>query len=98
MKRNRPDNSIEPWNRIAVDATTAAEMMSCGRSTFFDRVRRKIYPQPGPDGRWSVNALRMLHQASPTTTASNGDDHQGTTRGYTQREQHQSPGAQAAAQ
>jgi predicted DNA-binding transcriptional regulator AlpA len=52
-----------------VDAATAAAMMSCGRSTFFERVKKGVYPKPGPDGRWSVNALRQLHQANQPTTA-----------------------------
>lgn len=69
MQRN-DTNPIPPWERIAVDARTAAQMLSCGRSTFFARVKAGIYPPAGPDGRWSVSALRALHRASPTTTAS----------------------------
>lgn len=62
-------NTIPPWERIAVDGKTAANMMSCGYSTFFKRVRAGHYPKPGPDGAWSVQALRAVHQASPSTTA-----------------------------
>lgn len=62
-------NPIPPWERIAVDAATAAAMLSIGRSTFFKRVKDGLYPQPGPDGRWSVSALRSLHPATSTTTA-----------------------------
>lgn len=58
-------NPIPPWERIAVDAATAAAMMSCGRSTFFQRVKSGMYPKPGPDGRWSVSALRQLHEQPP---------------------------------
>lgn len=64
-----PKSEIPPWERIAVDAATAAAMLSCGRSTFFQRVKEGIYPKAGRDGRWSVSALRQLHQASQTTTA-----------------------------
>jgi len=60
----KQENPIPPWERIAVDATTAANMLSIGRSTFFARVASGLYPKPGPDGLWSVSALRALHQAS----------------------------------
>jgi predicted DNA-binding transcriptional regulator AlpA len=60
------ENPIPPWQRIAVSAKTAAQMMECSRSTFFQRVKDGIYPKPGPDGQWSVSALRRLHeQAEP---------------------------------
>lgn len=59
-------NQIPPWERIAVDAGTAADMMSCGKSTFFRRVREGKYPKPGPDGLWSVKALRALHEPLPS--------------------------------
>lgn len=55
--------TIPPWNRIAVDSWTAAQMMGCGRSTFFKRVRDGIYPPKGPDGNWSVAKLRKVHDA-----------------------------------
>jgi hypothetical protein len=65
-----PDsNPIPPWERIAVDAKTAAWMMSCGRSTFFERVKAGTYPKPGADGKWSVSALRAVHRASQPTSA-----------------------------
>jgi hypothetical protein len=67
--RNPDTNPIPPWDRIAVDARTAARMLSCGYSTFFRRVKEGVYPAPGPDGRWSVSALRQLHQASQPTSA-----------------------------
>jgi hypothetical protein len=63
----KKENPIPPWNRIAVDASTAASMMSCGRSTFFQRVKDGIYPKPGPDGLWSVSALQRLHAANEPT-------------------------------
>jgi predicted DNA-binding transcriptional regulator AlpA len=62
-------NPIPPWERIAVTATTAAAMLECSRSTFFQKVKDGIYPRPGPDGRWSVTALRAVHQASQPTSA-----------------------------
>lgn len=62
-------NPIPPAQRIAVDASTAAQLMSCSRSTFFQRVKDGIYPKPGPDGLWSVSRLLALHQASSSTTA-----------------------------
>jgi predicted DNA-binding transcriptional regulator AlpA len=68
MSDTEVKNEIPPWRRIAVTAKTAAQMMECGRSTFFQRVKDGIYPKPGPDGRWSVNALRAVHEASSTTT------------------------------
>lgn len=64
---------IPPWERIAVDAKTASQMMSCGYSTFFKRVKANLYPKPGPDGNWSVNALRAVHQANSPTTSSTPD-------------------------
>jgi hypothetical protein len=67
---DKRENPIPPWQRIAVDARTAAHMMSCGRSTFFARVKLGIYPKAGPDGLWRVSDLRQIGQASPTTTAS----------------------------
>lgn len=60
-------NPIPLWNRIAVNAKTAAMMMGVGYSTFFAKVKEGIYPKPGPDGRYSVDALRAVHQASSTT-------------------------------
>jgi hypothetical protein len=62
-------NPIPPAERIAVDAATAANLMSCGKSTFFRRVKQRLYPQAGPDGLYSVTALRAVHQANPPTTA-----------------------------
>jgi hypothetical protein len=61
---SKKENPIPPWLRIAVDATTAAHMMSCSRSTFFQRVKDGIYPKSGPDGLWSVSALQRLHAAN----------------------------------
>lgn len=57
------------WERIAVPAKIAAQMMGCSRSTFFQKVKDGVYPKPGPDGRWSVSALRAVHQASLPTSA-----------------------------
>lgn len=61
-------NPIPPWDRIAVTASTAANMLECSRTTFFRKVKEGIYPAPGKDGRWSVSALRAVHQASQPTT------------------------------
>jgi hypothetical protein len=69
MSSTNDKNPIPPWERIAVSAATAAQMMDCGRSTFFQRVKEGIYPKPGPDGKWSVSALRAVHQASQPTIA-----------------------------
>lgn len=67
------DTKTEPidvpaW-QVAVDAGTAAKMMGCGYSTFFKRIKAGIYPKAGPDGQWSVSALRAVHQASTPTTS-----------------------------
>lgn len=69
MSSTTDTNPIPPWQRIAVDAKTAACMMSCGRSTFFERVKDGTYPKPGADGKWSVSGLRAVHQSSQPTTA-----------------------------
>lgn len=87
-----------PAYQIAVKAPMAAKMMGCARSTFFQRVKDGIYPKPGPDGQWSVTALRAVHQANQPTIASTGGAERDTERGYTQPEHHLSPGAQAGAQ
>ena len=58
----KADNPIPPWNRLAVDASTACAMLSCSRSTFFARIRAGIYPKPKADGRWSVAELRALYE------------------------------------
>lgn len=89
---------IQPWNKIAVKAPIAAQMMGCGRSTFFQRVKDGIYPKPGPDGQWSVEALRSVHQASSTTTASAPDAAEDTRPGCTPPAPHQFPGAPVAVQ
>lgn len=65
----KKDNPIPPWERIAVDATTAAHMLSIGRSTFFQRVKDGVYPKPANDGRWRVSDLRGHDPATPTTTS-----------------------------
>lgn len=91
------DIEIPPWARIAVNGKTAAQMMGCGRSTFFARVKEGIYPQHGPDGQWSVSALRAVHQASQPTTASAPDADPGTPLGYTPREPDPTPYEQAGA-
>jgi predicted DNA-binding transcriptional regulator AlpA len=64
----KQDNPIPPWNRLAVDAKTAAQMFSIGRSTFFDRVKRGMYPKPANDGLWRVSDLRRIAEATSTTT------------------------------
>lgn len=63
QKAQKP-NDIPAWERVAVDAGTAAKLMNCGYSTFFKRVKAGIYPAAGPDGQWSVSALRAVHQAN----------------------------------
>lgn len=68
---SKRENPIPPWERIAVDATTAAQMFSIGRSTFFQRVKQGKYPKPANDGRWRVSELRAFADpASSTTRAS----------------------------
>lgn len=57
-------NPIPPWERIAVDASTAAYMLSIGRSTFFKRVASDLYPKPGKDGLWRVAELRAIGQTA----------------------------------
>lgn len=65
-------NPIPPKDRIAVDATTAAALMSCSRSTFFQRVKDGVYPRAWDDGLWRVNELLLCGRgpANRTTTAS----------------------------
>lgn len=66
---SKQENPIPPWQRIAVDASTAANMLSVGRSTFFARVKTGMYPRPATDGRWRVSELQQLGQSSQTTSA-----------------------------
>lgn len=49
---------IPPWERLGVNGVTAAQMMGCSRSTFFQRVKDGLYPKPAQDGLWNVDALR----------------------------------------
>lgn len=58
-KPSPKENPIPPWQRISVDAGTAANMLSIGKSTFFARVRVGMYPKARPDGRWLVSELRQ---------------------------------------
>lgn len=44
---------IPPWERLGVNAVTAAAMMGCGRSTFFRRIREGLYP-PAARGGWGI--------------------------------------------
>lgn len=76
-------NQIPPWNRLAVDAKTAADMMSVGRSTFFARVKDGMYPKSANDGRWNVSELAAC-RARLTTTPSTPDAGEGTQPGCTQ--------------
>lgn len=76
-------NQIPPWNRLAVDAKTAAEMMSVGRSTFFARVKAGMYPPSANDGRWNVSELAEC-RAKLTTRPSVPGAEEGTQPGYTQ--------------
>ena len=64
----KKQNPIPPWQRIAVDAGTAAHMLSIGRSTFFKRVAADLYPKPGKDGLWRVADLRAIGQQAELTT------------------------------
>lgn len=48
--RLKQANPIPPWNRLAVDARSAATMFSIGRSTFFARAKRGDLPRPANDG------------------------------------------------
>lgn len=54
----RAANPIPPWERLAVNGVTAAQMMGCSRSTFFQRVKDGVYPKPAKDGLWNVDALK----------------------------------------
>jgi predicted DNA-binding transcriptional regulator AlpA len=67
MATRKRENPIPPWERIAVDATTAAQMFSIGRSTFFARVKQGIYPKPANDGRWRVSDLQRCAQSNSPT-------------------------------
>lgn len=87
----KEQNPIPLWDRICVNANDAARMMSCCRSTFFARVREGIYPKPGPDGKWSVMALWLVHQANSTTKPSAPDAEEGTPPDCKQREPRPSP-------
>lgn len=53
---------IPPWHRLGVNGATAATMMGCARSTFFQRVKDGLYPKPGKDGLWSVSQLRECRE------------------------------------
>lgn len=97
-ERRKKDNPIPPWNRFAVDATTAAQMFSIGRSTFFARVKDGIYPKPANDGLWRVSDLRRLAEATSTTMPSVPGAASDIRPGYMQPAQHQSPGEPVAAQ
>jgi predicted DNA-binding transcriptional regulator AlpA len=66
----KQENPIPPWNRLAVDAKTAATMFSIGRSTFFARVKRGDLPKPASDGLWRVSDLQHYAEATRTTTPS----------------------------
>jgi hypothetical protein len=62
QERLRERDKLE---RIAVNAAAAAQMMGCGKSTFFARVRKGLYPMPGRDGLWSVQELRECSGRAP---------------------------------
>jgi hypothetical protein len=49
----------------AYDATTTAQMLSIGRSTFWKRVKEGIYAKPANDGGWPVQRARMLLNDTP---------------------------------
>jgi hypothetical protein len=66
MSNTEVSNSIPPWQRLSVNAATAAQMMGCGKSTFFRRVRDKLYPPPARDGLWNVAELRRCRQQMST--------------------------------
>lgn len=83
MTSRKRENTIPPWERIAVDARTAAQMFSIGRSTFFDRVRKGMYPKPANDGLWRVSELRQHSPASDPTTPSTPAAGQDTQPGCT---------------
>ena len=51
--------------KILVNATQAAKLLSVSRSKFYDMVRHKQVPQPrkiGKCSRWSVAALRKVFE------------------------------------
>lgn len=55
-------NEIPPWQRLGVNGVTAAKMMGCSRSTFFQRVKDELYPKPARDGLWNVSELRACRE------------------------------------
>lgn len=62
--------------KLLVPAVEAAQMLSMGRSTFWNKVRENKLPQPVKIAgltRWRVSDLRRFVEpppANPTTTAS----------------------------
>lgn len=64
--------SATETSKLLVSAEEAARMLSIGKSTFWDHVRRNLAPQPVKVGgltRWRVSDLQRHVQAmSPTTT------------------------------
>ncbi len=74
-------------DKILVNASAAAAMLSIGRSTFFRKVSEGALPKPISIGgvvRWSVDDLRAVARSSQPTTASSADAEAGIERGYTQ--------------
>jgi predicted DNA-binding transcriptional regulator AlpA len=74
-------------DKLLVKDTEAAAMLSMGRSTFWEAVRKKLLPEPVKIGgltRWRVADLLAVVQASPTTRPSTAAAVEGTQRGYTQ--------------
>lgn len=56
--------------KILVPASEAARMLSMGRSTFWEAVRKGLAPEPVRIGgltRWRVADLERIGQASSTT-------------------------------
>lgn len=73
--------------KICIPAAEAAELLSIGRSTFWQAVKDGKLPQPikiGGSTRWLVSDLLQHAQASRPTTASSAGAAEGTQPGYTQ--------------
>jgi hypothetical protein len=63
---DKRENPIPPWQRIAVDARTAADMLGLSQFQFARYVRDELLPKPALDRRWSVEALRPFKDAPPS--------------------------------
>lgn len=58
-------------DKILVTAEEAAKLLSMGRSTFWQAVKKNLLPEPVKIGgltRWRVSDLQQHFQAKQTTT------------------------------